>query len=870
MSSHEIHSQANNFLGLVNTGVDPRTGQFMLAMSLPLAPANNLAGPSLTPTLSFSSLSSARNTGFGLGWSLNLSELNLNPEAPTLRLTSGEQFAVDWEQSDLSNGGRLVFLDHKLESMVVTRITEDCFRVVMKSGESELLTRQEDDLYRLTEVRSAEGRRVFIDWLPYGEGQSIVETFRDENRTLMRVISEQDEIKLIANPDTPGASTSLRLLLSNERLSDVYLPGIDEPFSFSYEAHQVSDGIELLFPEALFGPLGAWDTVQWAIGDEGHRMPVGAPFLFLPRVAGWTHSSSETGCELYRTYQWIGDHNFLGFGSDQGFNWQQGRDNLYQVERGYEYEGVETQRDNEGRLLGTLTRTWNRFHLQTQEIARRGSCEMRTDTTYGIDPDLTWEQQPAGCQLPQTIRTTYIDHDRAGTWRSEQTDYRYDEYGNVLHVRYPTGVEEHSEYYPAQGADGCPADASGMVKYLKSKTVTPAAMATDGLNNAAVVSVTYTYEPLESLLADGMPHAVVSSEQARDVTHDRVLETTRQRYVLTRDAHYGRDAESINTLNGKDTRTTYRYEIQDSELITHVTVNGFENTAESRASSSSAQSLFTGLTSWELNAEGMRTGYEYDAMGRIVRTTGAQGSACEAVRTARYHVRNALATALTLDQRANPVLLEQSDVTGQRRRNWLDGSGRTVRIELEDLDHTPGVFREIARIRYDAQGRTISQSSLDWLPGQPRPLMLTTLTHYDDWGNVAQVRGPDGVVAHRRHDPVLQRTEQWQQSPSRRGPRTVTLTNIAGSPIEHQLYDETDQWVRTTALIRDGLDRVIEERVKIEARADIVTRSCLDPYGRVVERQLPDGTLIHWTYAPHSDADHPESVTVTPAKEAHA
>jgi len=870
MSAYEIHSQASNFLGFVKTGVDPRTGQFTLAMSLPLAPANNLAGPSLTPTLAFSTLGSTQNRGFGFGWSLHLSELNLNPDAPTLRLTSGEQFAVDWENSDLDIGGQLVFLDCKLKSLIVTRLTQDSFRVDLKSGESEILTQQEGSSYLLSELRTGEGRRVFIDWLPMDDGFSIVDKIRDETRTLLQVVRDDGEVHFISNPDSARDSSTLRLLLSDDQLSSVYLPAIDQPFSFYYDTYPVAPDAGLLLPEKLSGPMGAWDIVHWATGNNGHFMPAGAPFPYLPKVASWTHCAGTRDCELYRSYQWIGEHNFLGFGSDQRFDWRQGRDNLYQVEQDYEYQVIETQRDSQDRLLATITRTWNRFHLQTQEVSTHGPCEARVETTYGIAPQRTWQEQPAWCQLPHKTVTTYVDHDRDHAPRSEQTEYSYDDYGNILHTHYPTGVEERSEYYPAEGAEGCPPDALGMVRYLKSKTVTPAPVQKGREGEASVISIIYTYETLPSLLADGLAHSVVVSEQAHDMTHNRILETTHQHYVTAAEAHYGREARVINTLNGKSTTTSYLYQITEDGLMTEVTVDGFENNAENRSVSSSTQSLLTGLTTLEQNDAGVRTRYEYDTLGRIVRTVIAQGSPYEATLSARYHIADAVAYENRLDEQASPLLIEQTDVTGQRKRSWLDGAGRTVRVELEDIDHAPGVFRETSRTTYDAQGRTVRQTTLDWLPDTVRPLVLSTLTRYDDWGNVSAIEAPDSVVTHIRHDPILRRTEQWQQSASKRSPRRVTLNNVAASPIEQQLYDESDRLIRTTQLIRDGLDRVIEERIKVEGQVDIVTRSHFDAYSRVIERQLPDGTVIHWTYAPHSDADHPESVSVTPATQAHA
>ncbi len=866
MSTSEIYSQASNFLGFVKTGVDPRTGQFTLAMSLPLAPANHLTGPSLSPTLAFNSLASTHDSGFGLGWSLNLSTLTLTPQESTLSLVSGEHYAVDWENSDVSVGGKLMLLDQKVQTLIATRMSDDCYRIDLKSGTREILKQQDNDsVYRLCEMHSPEGRRLFIDWLPFGNGNFVPERIRDENRVLMQFIWQSGELHIINNPDSEERSV-IRLLLSNNRLSSVYLPDIDQPFSFSYEAHAVAPGTDLLFPDRVSGPLGASDTVQWATGDAGHQLPEGAPIPFLPRVAGWTHGTGPQGPELHRTYEWIGDHNFLGFGSDQAFDWQQGRDNLYQVERDYEYEVIESQRGANDESVITITRTWNRFHLPTREVSRQGACEVRIDTLYGLDPDLTWEQQPAWCQLPHTIATTYTDHSRVHASRCERTEYSYDDYGNVLQVSYPDGIQEDSEYYPADGEQGCPPDPLGMVRYLKRKTVTPAPGREGDVAGASIISTLYTYEKLDSLLADGPAHTVVSSEQARDETHDLVLETTWQTYVRTRDAHYGRDACSVNLLSGKATTTAYRYELIDDHLITHTSVQGFENDAENRSVTRDSLSVLTGLVRQEHSEAGQCTGYEYDALGRVVRTVIAQGSAHEGVRTARYHIADTISHALQPHCTYNPVMIEQTDVTGQRKRSWLDGAGRTVRIEMEDLDQAPGTFREIAGSVYDPSGRVIRQTSMDWLPGDTPPLTLVTHTAYDDWGHVAQVRMPTGVIQHTLQDPVLLRTEQWQQSASKRGPRTVTLTDVCGRAIEQQVYDEADGLVRTTRLIRDGLGRVIEQRESADGQTEIVTRTRYDAYSRVIERQLADATLISWTFASHSDAEHAESIAVTPAQ----
>lgn len=158
MRDAPLHSQAGNFLDCFKTAVDNRTGQFCLAIALPVPPANQLCGPTLSVTLAFSTLASSCNRGYGLGWSLGLSEINLDQDNPRLSLSSGEQFAIDLINSDPCSDGRLAFFDQKLPTFTVTRQADGNFRVDKQTGESEILRQQDDSTrYLLEEMRSPEG-----------------------------------------------------------------------------------------------------------------------------------------------------------------------------------------------------------------------------------------------------------------------------------------------------------------------------------------------------------------------------------------------------------------------------------------------------------------------------------------------------------------------------------------------------------------------------------------------------------------------------------------------------------------------------------------------------------------------------------------
>lgn len=866
MSSQSIHTQATNFMDAIKTGVDSRTGQYTIAFQLPMLPGNDLAGPSVSPTLSFSVLGSLQNKGYGLGWSLDMSEINLHQDSPSLRLSSGEQFAINMDSSSLEPGSRLILSDAKLESMIVTCVSETVFRIDYKSGQSELLTRQQDSSrFLVTEIRSPEGRKIYVDWSVFANDYFILDKIRDERRPLLEVEIQEGRIYFVRPSHSPGHKTELlRLQLTNDSVGDVFLSGIETPFSIVYEHHALDEDYNLLLPSQLSSPLGAIDYVTWGTDDLGHQLPEGAPFAVLPRVVEWRHSAGTADMELTRTYEWSGVHNFLGYGSDQAFDWEQGRDNLYEVEQVYDYEVVETQTDPDGKTLSTITRTWNRFHLLTSEVVKRGQCEVHTQTTFGIEPDTHWADQPAWCQLPHAQTVTYTDE--RGAQRSATTEYRYDESGNLVFTRSPAGVEEHSEYYPAEGAEGCPANALGMVRYLKKKTVKPAPLEDGGHGGASEVSTAYTYTSLDSLIEGEPALVLVESEHTRDETLARLMETTVQTYVSEGDG-YARLQRTVTTLNDKATTTHYRYELTGDELSTHVSITGFEDTETVRQSQDSARSLTTGQMTRDRSLAGLLSRYEYDELGRVTLAVTADDSRYKATRTTTYHVGDKVAlTVRTGDE--NPVMIEHTHATGQRRRQWLDGEGRTVRVELEDLDHAPGEFREVVRTEFDVEGRVISETQTDWLrdendPASVTALSLTTTIEYDDWGQTRCVTTPDGVQTLTTHNPAKLTVKQWQANGDTKGPSKVSLFNAAGSVIQEQRYDTGETLIRTTRWARDGLDRVFETRIQIEGENDRTTLQRLDFYGRPLEQTLPDGTVINWTYAQHSDDNHPESVAVT-------
>lgn len=871
-----LYSQSNNFLGVVQSAVDPRTGQFNLAITLPTLHANDLSGPSFALTLAFSPLSSLQNNGFGLGWSPLVSTLTLNLDRAFLTLSSGEQFAVDRDATDTSIGSELVFADHKLKSLKVTKLTDDSYRLDSKSGDVEILERlagKGDFLLR--EMRSPEGRALFFEWLPYDNGGHLLRRVYDTSRNLLDITREgtsRVHFKFYADSESPS---TIELWLLNRQLSNVKLPGIDSTFQFDYELIDLGAGDPFLFPTLLTGPLGATDTISWSSQASGHQLPEGAPLAYVPRVVTWSQRPGDPQATLYHHYKWIGNANHYGFGSGAGFEWESGRDNLYKVHKDYQYSVVETLRDHMEATLVTITRQWNRFHLQTLETSVRGKAQVQVKTVYHVNPGLSWEAQPAYCQLPHIVTTTYYQD--ANNQRSEDIEYRYDDYGNVIYTRFPSGVVEESLYYPAAGCDECPEDPLGMVRFISKKTTIPAPSSFD----APTHCITYCYENLASLDPQDPPRAVVVGEQAWNETEGLLLESTLQTYVQDNGPDYGRIATADTTINGLCTTTRYVYTTETDRLRTEMIVEGHDLVIAdlvSRSSNSDSRSLLTGQTLEERSTAGVITAYTYDLLGRVIKTVIAKGSGYEVERKCDYHLSDSFIKANCPETLVAQVGLEETDASGQRRRSWMDGKGRVVSVELEDLVNAEDLgnaedlvnaeatFREISRSTFDPLGRVSTQTRLEWLADGTKAFETCAVTCYDDWGNAAAVTSPTGVVSHTSSDPIAMRTEQWLQGAG--GGLTgkqVTLSNVAGSPVRQEFYDDQGELVRSVVLLRDGLERLAEQCVEIKGKTDIVTSYHYDGYSRLIEQVQPDGTRIQWTYAPHSDGEHPESVKVIEA-----
>jgi RHS repeat-associated protein len=789
---------------------------------------------------------------------MHLSEVDLDAEYPVLILATGERFAIDMSASDIMGTAAWKLKDQKLEVVRLSRQVDGTLRLDHRHGDSEILCQHGDSpRYVLSEVHSPLGDKLFIDWLPATDGPPQLASIRDGQRTLLALRRSEGLISMELNPGTSQAS-QVELLLSNDKLTQITLPGAATPMHIDYDHVILQSGHTLLLPSECTSPLGARDTLHWAEGREGHLMPAGSPLASLPRVVGWTHSTGIPGNDRHHQYDWLGDHNFLGYASEQPHAWKDGQDNLYLASSDYRYQVTETISDGQGQEQARITRTWNRFHLLESQCQRQGACEVRERTVYGESPDLAWAEQPAHCQLPVEAVTTYVNHSQPSTERSERTVFRYDPQGNLLQVEHPSGLQVHHTYHPAGGNADCPADPLGWVRHLASTSVHPVPTEAD----APLLCDRFRYQAIPSSIAGAPAHVVLLTQESRDDSADTVLKMSELTYELIPGAFYGNLTRQVITLGGKSTRNEHSYYIDGDSLVSETTVVGFENDELNRAKSSIGHCLTTGLIAWERSANGASTQFTHDQVGRLTHTVMAAGSPHEQQRLVRYHLNDAIALEHAPSGTGLRNMIEQVDVTGRRQRQWLDGDGRTVRVQLEDLDDNSDVFRDITQYEFDVQGRLVSETALDWLGEDTTPLRLTSTCQYDGWGNLCLRTSPEGIEHYTRHDVVGRRSEHWQAAGSVLGPRQVSLFDSAGGLVERQWYDAGGQLLRTLRLERDGLGRVAKQHVLLGTLPHSTLSQRYDGFSRLTEQQLADGTTLNWRYAPHSDGYHPEAVTL--------
>ncbi|AVB20919.1 sugar-binding protein [Pseudomonas avellanae] len=861
-------------MSCLKSGVDPRTGLYNVSINLPELQGNDLHGPGITPGLAYSPLNTL-DIGYGLGWSLQLS--HYNPGTHILSLSTGETFCIDGSvdskgikrtsRKSLTRVGRLTMSEQKLDTFHFYKLDENRFRVVHKTGLTEILEVHRSGDNRMAwpvQIIAPSGHGLLLKHKPFNSSRFMLEWIKDDQDQILLNITRNSTHTSVEITLYPEAATGdgqlarfvMSLSNSDKRVSRITLP-TENAASWRFDYDFENDN--QLCIKRVETPTGSKEDIYYQ--DAGHEFPASAKRPALPRVTrhivdpGFAQPKVDVRYTYKDSQQ--RSHNFLGAGLS--IYWEDnGLDNLYKYVNPYDYVCTESLWIGD-KPVRSIERTFNRFHLQALEVTTQNQHRQTVETLYFIEEGVPFDSQLSYCQMPREINTSWTVLSEPGRVRNEKQSNTYDRVGNLLVYTRADGIVETSTWYPAKGVEGdCPADEEGFVSRLRTRTTTPAKPAELG---APVLSTHYRYAELPALADSEMPNGIVPETETlvqidtAGAGNDVELQQTRLTHFNRPEEPFlhGRVERQSVRLNGKSTHIDYEYKNLDSPQL-GVPVQQITQTLSTDVDSVTSVSVrqLSPLTGQELlaQAEGVETRYEYDALNRMTREIVAPGQASEASREYQY-----ILCAYTGDQ-AEQVSINARQVTTRSR---MDGLGRVVYEEQDHIDaDKPAALLQIYAAQYSTWNNVEQETAYDYLDHEP--LILNRRFTYDDWNQQCVVTGDDGVQNHQYFDPIGSDTyagpiqRSWLQSgigTPKISNRSETWLNLFGKPQQISSLDTSEQVKGTQSFKYDGLGRCTCQTDE----AGYSTQFNYDAWSRMITTSLPDESVINRLYAAHSSAE---------------
>lgn len=849
-TNNAVSSNAFNAASFVSNGVDPRTGQYTVSVSLPALNGNQLCGPSLGLSLNFSPINT-QDCGYGIGWDLPLSQYR--PSTGVLSLSNGESFKVE------GAGDTATIPEQKIETFKLYVEGADRYRVVHKSGLIEFLRHEgsSSSLVALPyELHSPQGHVLYLTYKPWNDGHRLDEVRQADGKLLLRVTKALNTVTInYLSGDETTVVANFTLELAGNQLRYLVLPSMD-PADAGYWEFEYETVRNLTCMKRVRSPQGAEEHIEHL--DEGHAYP-GVNRPALPRVTRHVIAPGQGQVAIDARFEYS-HHNFLGNGAPGLTFTDDGLDNLYRVNEPYDYYSVQTlwQGDTPGRSVKSL---YNRYHLLTEQVTRNGNALKIMASEYHLDESLPFDLQVPQCQLPRkTIARWALANDPTRLFE-EVTFSRFDTFGNPLEQIDETGVRQTWEYYSALGEEGCPADPYGFTRQIKEIRRYPAAAlparkrhsapsrqrtrqrgtGTPVFNDEPVLISRFTYATHPPLEGGGVPTLVLQSKIDSALTPQGEQAVLRSTFTFI-DApsdpdRHGQPLTIVEHRPDDIATTTFTYDFAQSPgfLVSKQqevhSLDGTESEVFNRVA------LYTGLLAETSTAEGQVIRYEYDPLQRVIAETVMPGHPNEAIR--RYRYKWGTSTGQLTQY-------YEVDALGVETLSEIDGIGRTLRRSRQKADGSSeaGTFQLLYSAEYGHDMDVLKETHHDWLGDVE--LAVSQRYEYDEWDQCCRVIDSTGMASHTVSDPFTQTVTQWRDD----GARTVTHNNRFGKPERIDVLDIDGIRQSRQRSFYDGYGQL---RVSIGACGER-SEYHYDVLGRATRNGLPDGTQLEHHYAPHSDA----------------
>lgn len=409
MSTNTLpESQTHNFISAAQEGIDPRTGLFSFAFPVATLSAADNQAPFLPLTLSWSALQGGNPHGLGQGIAYGLTTYDDSDPVGRLTLSSGER-----SRADVISGGqhadRLSLRQCLLPSFRLSKTDGDDDNALIlihhRDGHTEALRRKGLHLWVPVSITAPTGRALTLEW-DGGQSRVCLMNVKDDTGRVLYRFTLGDMPVITVWPDTDEAVT-LQLYQKDGYLSEIH--NVSDPAEKLVWTLGWATETSLRFPGGLLPltsvstPTGLCHTVTWASGKMRFRTRNNAtgslPVVVRSRLEPGGGRPGQTVTYRYSATDRNPDdgttvlgHNWLGWGaafSDSEFD--DDSDNLLSLRQPYHYWSEATLRgDDDGNAPGTVVlRTYNRFHLMTEERTSRGDCSHTQTVEYFAD-----EQKP--------------------------------------------------------------------------------------------------------------------------------------------------------------------------------------------------------------------------------------------------------------------------------------------------------------------------------------------------------------------------------------------------------------------------------------------------------------------------------------------
>ncbi|WP_116137538.1 RHS repeat protein [Trinickia diaoshuihuensis] len=890
-STSSFVTHATNFLSAISGAVDPRTGLYGVNIDLGKFVGNRALGPALPLSLRYSPLETM-NFGFGKGFKLNTTfyRRGVVAQPRALLLSTGEQYAV------AEGNGDVAVLQQRLKSFTfATQRNSNSdvtgYLVAHKSGSLEFLGAS-PTLCLPKKIYTGTGQWLELSWTVANDVPNLLAVTDGYGTPLLS--ATYSDVSAIVDILPGNATEGYRVVFTvqSEVLTDIVATGNDGELKWSFPSAPVGDGTQGRWITGMTAPGGYSEKATYP-KNGGHAFAKNGPSSLLPFATQFERHPGGGQPVVTSQYK-FSNTNFLGAFS--GRNWIATEDCLLNgpFDSNYNYTSQETQFHTENNTPRNtiIQRAYNCYHLQTEETTTCGKITHTAATSYYLQPGQTLDQQPAYYQLPKSKAITWDNGQ--GKTHTETTQTTWDDWGNPLQKIDPDNVITTWSYYyerPSDQSDdnlpddpNCPKDPSHFVRFPKWKRVDPTQVLS-GLTDAPIHQIEYHFSNFSPAQNDLISRVVLKSYESHtsggSVNNGSLVGAT-----LLSEASYdyygGGDAGRLKTHtfkhypNGKSVNPyisteSFNYSSGNGPITTTHTLTSSDNQTITDNKTTSA---FTGRMLSTTDLQNNVTTYTYDSFGRPKTRTLNSGS--QKGFQNQWTYTNNVSSA---DQTGNhagswPFQIIQEDGKHNRICYTLDGHGQVLFIDINDRDSTDSdTYHTTEARQYDDMARPLVSTAFDYDLINGKTYSLAKTLTYDDWGNASSVAYSDNTVETTLHDFATQTVSVTKSGPNAKAGTEVTTYDYNFSKkeikLERYLINKTpgvDAPYSTQTKEYDGLHLLRSETDQSDATGttlNLKTQYQYDGWGRLIQTQLPDNTIVIKKYSDNSPDNHVDKITVS-------